>query len=347
MIRRFFLGLTARLLRKKNAVDLSGAASRPRILVIRRNRMGDMICTLPLLHTIRRHFPQGWLAVACDEPGAPIARACGAVNETFVLGSRGFLPLIQDARRLQGFDWVIAAKGGFDRRLALLARLSNGIRRVGYEEEAEEPSTYYTDTIPLTTDAQEHQIETQLELLPLLGISGRPVPVDLTLELPSDARDFAEALLAKLPLSPAPALLLINISSTRPLLFRREDFLALIARLLSETGLAIGVVSSPADQAEAREMADGVNSKRVLSLATPGPLELAALLRRATLFLTPEGGAAHLAAAMDAPAVVLWSEGPFEKWHSRSDRHVFLRAETGQGNISVDRVRTALKSLLP
>jgi len=59
--------------------------SDPRILVIRRNRMGDMIYTLPLLHALRRHYPQAHLTVACDPPGAPIARACESVNEVIVL----------------------------------------------------------------------------------------------------------------------------------------------------------------------------------------------------------------------------------------------------------------------
>ena len=33
------------------------ACDDPRLLVIRRNRMGDMICTLPLLRVLRTHFP--------------------------------------------------------------------------------------------------------------------------------------------------------------------------------------------------------------------------------------------------------------------------------------------------
>jgi heptosyltransferase-3 len=343
-IRRSGRSFFAWLLRRKNRPRTAG---HPRILVIRRNRMGDMICTLPLLEEIRRHFPAAHLAVACDAPGAPIARASSAVNETILLEGRGFrwLALFRNARRIQNFDWVIAAKGGFDRHLAGLVRLSNGARRIGFDRE--ETSAYYTDPVPLPADPQEHQIETVLRLLAPLGVKpAGPFSGRIRLEVPPAAREFASAILSAPPLSDARRFLLINISSTSRLRFRPEDFLELIARILAATDLAIGLVAAPEDQSRARELAAQAGSERVIAIATPGPLELAALLERAVLFVTPEGGAAHLAAAAGTPAVVLWSEGPFDKWHSRAENHVFVRAEPGEALLSVERVWPAvLKNL--
>jgi ADP-heptose:LPS heptosyltransferase len=88
-------------------------------------------------------------------------------------------------------------------------------------------------------------------------------------------------------------------------------------------------------------------SKRIIAVDTPGPLDLAALLEHAAFLLTPEGGAAHLAAAMGTPALILWSEGPFKKWHSRGRKHVFVHAEPGERTISFERVWTALQPFLP
>jgi ADP-heptose:LPS heptosyltransferase len=87
-------------------------------------------------------------------------------------------------------------------------------------------------------------------------------------------------------------------------------------------------------------------SKRVIALDTPGPMDLAALLEKALVFFTPEGGAAHLAAAMNTPALVLWSEGPFNKWRSRGRRHAYVHAERGETFVPVDRVWQALQPFL-
>jgi heptosyltransferase-3 len=339
--RRSFLELGARLVRQI-ATPVTGS---PRLLVIRRNRLGDMICALPLLHALRGGFPKAHLAVACDPPGASIATASGVVNEVIVLGSGGAFSLFGNARRLQGFDWVIVAKGGCDRRQATLARLTSGTGRIGFDVS---PSLYYTDPVPLPEPQAEHQIETLLRLLAPLGIAP-PTVIDLPpLEIPASARDFANALFVQAPWKNFSRFLLINVSSTVRLKFRPRDFILLAQRILvADTGTAVLFVAGPADQSHARELARGCDSKRIAAVATPGPLELAAVMRRAALIVTPEGGAAHLAAAVGLPALVIWSEGPFEKWRSRAKNHVFVQAESHEELVPVERAWQALEPMLP
>jgi heptosyltransferase-3 len=325
-------------------------ASDPRIMVIRRNRMGDMIYTLPLLHALRRHHKNAHITVACDPLGEPIAMACPAVNDVMVLTTswNPWLAAFKNASAMQNYDWVIAAKGGFDRRLAMLTRLTNAAVRIGFQGNGKQSSGYYTDPVALPDGkSEEHQIETLLRLLAPLGLL-RPTAfsVDLTLQLPESATAFAAEVREKPPFDSAARFILINISSTVPLKFREEDFITLAKRILNLTDFAIGMVGSPKDQEIAREIAICMASKRITAVETPGPIELAALMEDASFIITPEGGAAHLAAAMKRPALVLWSEGPFKKWHSRGERHAFVHAEPGEKNIPVDRVLEALQPFL-
>src|SRR5450755_2745810 len=107
---RAFLDLVALPLKLRRRHQPRLHPTDPRILVIRRNRMGDMIYTLPLLHALRRHFPQAHLTVACDPLGAPIAHACESVDEYIVLdpGWNPWQAALKNAACLQDFDWVIA-----------------------------------------------------------------------------------------------------------------------------------------------------------------------------------------------------------------------------------------------
>jgi ADP-heptose:LPS heptosyltransferase len=346
---RTFINLLAFLLKRRRKVP-PGTAKMTYILVIRRNRMGDMIYTLPLLHALRRHFPQAHLTVACDPAGAPIAEACDGVNEVIVLKSGWSLwpPILTNARRLQGFDWTIAAKGGFDRRLALLSRLTNASLRLGFERARKRPSLYYTESVVLPPEAkEEHQVDTLLRLLRPLGlVRTTAFTVDLSLTVPPASRDFAANVLSSAPFVRGRKYMLINLSSTVHLKFREEDFITLAGRILGATDYIIGFVAAPLDQQKAHEIANCLGSNRVAAVETPGPLDLAAMIESASLLLTPEGGAAHLAAAVDTPAVVLWSEGPFKKWYSRGRRHVFVHAEGREKNIPVERAWQALQPLL-
>ncbi|HEX4141105.1 MAG TPA: glycosyltransferase family 9 protein [Candidatus Methylacidiphilales bacterium] len=322
----------------------------PRILVIRRNRLGDMIYTVPLLHALRRHHPRAHIAVACDPPGAPIAQSCEAINEVITLAQswNPWQAVYRNAAALQDYDVVIAAKGGFDKRLATLARLTNAPTRIGFERSFGAGLLYYTDPVTLPDDVKdEHQIETLLRLLQPMGmVRTTAFSVNLSLRVPDESRAFAAEQRSKPPFTETPGYMLINYSSTAPLKFREEDFIALARRILGATNLAIGFVAAPLDQQLAHEVAMCMASKRVIALDTPGPMDLAALMEKALVIFTPEGGAAHLAAAMNTPALVLWSEGPFNKWHSRGKRHAYVHAERGEKFVPVDRVWEALQPFL-
>ena len=347
---RTLLSLIAQPLKWRRKEPSRPSPSDPRILVIRRNRMGDMIYTLPLLHALRRHFPQAQITVACDEPGIPIALACEAVNVVFLLEHKGnrWLAVWKSAAMLQDYDWVIAAKGGFDRRLAVLTRLTNAAIRIGFDRKADGSSAYFTDPVALPEQPnEEHQVDTLLRLLHPLGlVNPTGFSIDLSLQLPESSQQFARETLKKAPFDSSRRFMLINLSSTVPLKFREEDFLELISRIIGTTDLAVGLVAAPADQRRAFEMALCLASPRLISVPTESPLDLAALLERATVLFTPEGGAAHLAAVTGTPALVLWSEGPFHKWYSRAANHAYVQADPSERTVSIERVWRALHPFL-
>jgi ADP-heptose:LPS heptosyltransferase len=296
-----------------------------------------------LLHALRRHYPQAHITVACDPPGEPIASACEAVNEVFVL-KRGWFALWKNARRLQNFDWVIAAKGGFDKRLMTLAWLTHAKVRAGFVRKPGETSLYTDPVAPPENPFDEHQIEMLLRLLKPFGMETvNKFAINLKLTLPEAARQFAADFLA--PLIHA-RFMLINISSTAKLKFTDKDFIALTSKILASTDLYIGFVAAPADQERAAKLVAEIASDHVFAAPTPGPLDLAAILQKSACLFTPEGGAAHLAASMGTPALVLWSEGPFNKWHSRADNHVFIHAEKGEKSVPLERIWPALEPML-
>ena len=115
-----------------------------------------------------------------------------------------------------------------------------------------------------------------------------------------------------------------------------------------------GISELAATEIEEEPLWDGqAKSSRYQDFSKSGfvtPAELAsddaALFQRAALLLTPEGGAAHLAATTHTPAVVLWSEGPFDKWRSRSKDHSFVRLEGDEKMLSVERVWQAIEAAL-
>jgi heptosyltransferase-3 len=321
-----------------------------RILCLTRAGIGEMVDTVPLFHALRRHYPHAHLAVACDPAVAPLAQACESVNEVIVL-KRSWIPwkaALQNGARLQHYDWVVAAKGACDSRLAVLARLSNAAIRVGFERRGVRHSAWYTDSVALPDrGAGEHRIDTLLRLLKPLGVvKTTGWSADLSLRVPDSARELAAEIREQPPFEASPGFILINLSGATPPRFREQDFIELAGRVLSSTHFVIGLTAAPADEPKAAEIAMCMGSKRIVALNAMEPLELAALIEEAAFLITPENDVAHLAAGVGTPALILWSRGDFKKCHSRGRRHVFVHAEPNEKNIPVERVWQALQSFL-
>ena len=335
----FFRALAPR--RRKGAGEL-------RILCIAGGGLGDTIDLLPLFNALRRFFPHAHLTVACDSAGAPIAEASVGVNDVVVLKhSRSpLMSALKNAGQLQNYDWALAASDGFDRRLALLTRLSNAEVRVGFERGNQSSSTYFTDPLP-PPEITEHRIDKVLRLLKPLGmVKVTALSADLSLRVPEKSRAFAAGVLSHPPFSESKHYMLLNLTSAPGLPFREQDFIALIGRLLNSTHFVVGVVAAPVDQGIAFEIASCMGSDRILAVETQEAIDLAALLENASFLITPEDPIAHLAAAVGTPALVLWHGDFFEQRHSRGQRHVFVHPEPGETVIPLERVWTALTPFL-
>ena len=255
--------------------------------------MGDMIYTLPLLHSLRRHFPKAHITVACDVAGEPIALACPAVNDVVLLahGLESDPGLVQERRASAGLRLGHRGQGRIRRRLARLTRLTNAAIRIGFVRDREEgPSAYYTDAVELPAESRGGAPDRD-DPAPAQAARHHAkmtaFAINLTLELPLSAREFAEEILSKAPFTTSSRYMLINISSTAKLKFREEDFISLCKRILNLTDLAIGLVAAPQDQQKAREIAMCMGSKRIDAIETPGAMELAALMTNAPFCSRP------------------------------------------------------------
>ena len=100
-----------------------------RILVIRRDNIGDLVCTTPLIAALRARYPQGHIAALVNSYNADVLEGNPALDavhvytklkhrapsETVLEVVSGKLRLFAALRRPR-FDCVLLAKSGFDRQ---------------------------------------------------------------------------------------------------------------------------------------------------------------------------------------------------------------------------------------
>ena len=309
--------------------------------------MGDMICTLPMLHALRAAYPHGHLAVACDQPGSDIAAACPAVNQTILL-KKGFCRFHTrwlNRKALRGFDMVIAVKGGFDAHLAATARLTNAPVRIGFASNREEERCYYTHPVP-PPSKELHQVDVCLQLLRAIGIDRPAIRFDLV--LPPDVDNFKNEIAQRFAIMNGKRIGILNLSSNRPENWMMETHLKLIRNISLSAPAFFILTASPEDKLKACTLMGLAPDNTCEWVETPTPLHLLALFQFADFAITPEGGAAHLASICNLPSLVLWWHGPFHKWKTLSPMHRFLDHRLTPGGITHGTIEDAFsEELLP
>ncbi|MDZ4744284.1 MAG: glycosyltransferase family 9 protein [Verrucomicrobiota bacterium] len=319
----------------------------PKILIIRRNRMGDMVCTLPMIRQIRKHFPKAWIRVLADREGELMASASGLCDEIIILEKEGgrYAQIIQNAKYACGFDYSFAVKVGFDSLAASLAFLSGARRRMGFVNENDpdlRERFLYTDPVEVPLEKEHQAVSCMRLLLPMAIPEG---PYDFSIKVSPEYEEFANQALSGFHLEEK-GFALVSVSTNQEDHWSVQNFSALCQCIRSELGFSVVITSTPSDRGIARDLVTLCDHDSICSIDTPGVLHLAAIIGKARFVIAFEGGLAHLTTACGIPGVILWRKNaPFEKWKALSSKHHYVRGEP-VSDISVSEVLHAARHVI-
>lgn len=302
----------------------------PRILIVRLSAVGDVIHGLPVLNALRDRFPGALLAWVVEQRAAALLEGHAALDELVTL-PRGWLksPSVvwQLRRRLRALqpDTAIDLQGLA--KSAVAARLSGAKQRIGFaDEKGRELSTWLNNCLVRTTS--RHIIDMNLELLRPLGIESPMVRFDIPESEPD--RQTAEVIVREAGV--ANGFAVINPGAGWPSKLWPPDRFAAVARWLGQSASVPTLVvwGGAQEKAWAEEIVAG--SAGHARLSPPTTLtELAALARRARLFVGSDTGPLHLAAAVGTPCVGLYGPMPAERNGPYGPQHIALQPRQFQG----------------
>ena len=335
-----------------------------RILIIRRDNIGDLVCTMPLLQALRTHYPSARIAVLVTSYNAavidhhPVPNGIYRYTKLKHRGAAAALPLlIERVRTLwrlrrERFDYAILAGAGFQPRIARLARWL-GVRQViGYTAPGDARSRLID--VGVAPDPQPmHQVQAVFRLLQPLGIGGAPPPARVV-------ADPAEAELARGRLRAqgfaGERVIGVHISTRKPSnRWPDEKYVELIRRLHARYSAVFLLLWAPGDAANPRHPGDDASAARIKSalphvpvVAYPmGPLsQLIADLSLCDLVVTSDGGAMHIAAGLNKPILCFFGDTDATHWRPWAVSHELLQPPSRHaGDISVDEAVVAFERL--
>ena len=321
----------------------SNVGESPRILIVRLTAIGDVIHAIPLLGALRRRFPQAHLSWLVEGRAGCLLEGHRALDELIQVPRRWLKSpsaVAQLRRRLLELAPQVTIDVQGLSKSAIAARLSGAKQRIGFgDEKGRELSRLLNNRF--VRAASPHIVDANLELLRPLGIESPTVRFDIP-ESDSDAQS-AQYMILEAGISDRFAV--INVGAGWPSKLWRPDRYGRVARHLGNNqGLPTMVVwAGPEEYNMARQVVAASAGQAVQAPHT-SLTELAALARRASLFIGSDTGPLHIAAAVGAPCVGLYGPMPAHRNGPYGTQHVALQAMSMKGNSH--RRRTASRQLM-
>ena len=315
-----------------------GVAPAPKkILVIRLDRLGDLVLSTPVLAALRAAFPGAFLAMLVRSACQELVIGHPALNQVLPYGKegahRGLRNTIRFALALRRYAFDTAVILHPTVRSHWIAWLAGIPVRIGY---ARKGGWLLTHRLPhRKQEGLRHESRYVLELLAPLGIStdhARPfVPV-----APDAARRVGHRLSPLLAAAPGRPLVAVHPSASSPSKRWPEERFAVVAdRLIATRRATICLVAGPevVDRAAAYRVA-ALMREPVINLAgalTVG--ELAALLQQCRMLISNDSGPVHIAAAVGTPVVAIFGRNQpglsQTRWGPVGQGHVVLQKDVG------------------
>ena len=278
---------------------------RPRILIVRLSAIGDVIHGLPVLCALRAALPNAFLGWVVEGRTGDLLEGHPALD-VLVRVPRRWLKSPREVWRLRRRLRDLAFETSIDlqclTKSGVAAWLSGAPRRIGKAgADARELSRWFhNESVPC---GGNHVIEHYLDLLRPLGIKSPTVRFDLP-ERADDARTV-DAFLQAQGLAGEPFALLNPGAGWPAKMWPAERYGQLARHLAARHGLpSVAVWGVPEERPLAEAIVAAGNGHARLAPPT-SMTELAALCRRAALFVGSDTGPMHLAVAVGTPTISL------------------------------------------
>jgi ADP-heptose:LPS heptosyltransferase len=293
-----------------------------KILIIRLDRIGDVVLSTAAIRALRQHFPETVIHFMVTE-----------YTKDIIIGNPNI-----DAVRVYGkdslerdYDIAIALHPGM--RQNYLTFISGAQIRIGY---ASSGGGFFLTQIVADNSKEPfcHEVELTLKAVEVLGCTLKEKYLQISKSEKADK--FIQHLLNGLGISSFDFLVIIHPGARQEYLRWNEGKFSHIAwRLMREKKAKIIIIGTPQERKLVEKVCSGIPEKPFYYLDLTLS-QLISLLSKGKLFIGNSTGPMHIAAALGIPVVAIFGpqhpKDSYLRWGPWSQKSIVVSRETGCSN---------------
>lgn len=309
------------------------------VLVIRPDRLGDVVLSTPVYASIKKSFPNIKLTVLVKKGQREILLENPYIDRIIVFDHKNILKTLRTLRE-EKYDLAIVLNLVFSSTAAFFALISKAPWRAGYD--TPQGKDFFNLIVPKKNKLL-HETQHNLDVLRFLQFPIIEESPNLFIE--EKIKKDVENLIAEKVRFPNRPLVLIK-PGTRVLKWGWEidNFKEAIKQLIKSEEVEIFILQGPGEENLISKFTEPSNSFGTI-LPQLSIVQLAYLIQRSKLLVCNHTGIMHLASAVQTPSLIIFKHGEIDRWGPICNEHIVLEERNGD-NLSPATVIESIRLLI-
>ncbi len=309
------------------------------VLVIRPDRLGDVVLSTPVYASLKNSFPQVEVTALVDLAYQNLLANDPNVDRVLPFNKRNPFPLIKNLISAR-FDLAITLNKKFSATAAALAFFSGARWRANYKTNE---GAWLYDVQISPSEGVQHETQNNLDLIRTLGAKDiqKAPKIFFSSEEKQKTQAFLEANRKRHELP----LVLVKPGTRVPAWgWKLEKFRTVCERLMESGRAEVFIICGPGEQEMVDSLFDGLALKPFV-LPPLSLKELSGLIAKSDLLFCNHTGIMHLASALQTPLAAIFKHGQIERWGPCNTRSIIFEERNGDV-LTPEEVVAALDKML-
>ncbi len=305
-----------------------------KILLVRNDNLGDLICTTPAIEALRKKYPNSQIDIVVNSYNHSAIVNNPFVNKIYcytkskhkkalldkIKVSFEKIKILLDIKK-EKYDAAIVFRSDYSKSAELFANITNATYKIGVKNLKGKDNF----NIHIAVN-QNHEVEFCFDCLNPLEIkhNGEKTYFHIEDKYIKKYKKYYDSVV-------------FHISARmKPNQMSYEK----LKKILLKLDLEIVITADPKDWEIAKKLE---NETKAIFIRTKSFLDWAGVIKNAKFFITLEGGAMHIAPALGIKTMALFGCSDINRWHPWGYKHLVLqdkshKAENIDNNLIVDRI---------
>jgi len=320
-----------------------------RVLVIRRDNIGDLVCTTPLLRALRRQMPNARIDCLVTHYNQAVLQGHPDIDNLYTYTKAKHRAKGESVLKIYWKRLVVVAKMRMQHYSLVLLPGGASPSALRFSKLIKGEKVFIRGDQDRT--AGPHEVEQCCNLLQRVGLTYDTPPPLITVD--SDIKKSIQRLLPAYPSSTK--IVGLHISARKPSQRWPAESFAVLARRLAQKNHALVLLWAPGASDNPQHPGDDFKAEEVIRLTTGLPItpvptqklnELIGALSLCDYLVCGDGGAMHLAAGLGKPIVCLFGQSTAAQWHPWGVPYRLLQNDSlSVEDISTDQVMSAFMEI--